>query len=82
VQLLPNPGLLPLAQPPPAGHSRAIAELGRQVAPGDSGVQDEEDSVQRRPVIEAFSTRISVPTLDYGQKRLQLGPQAVVYLKA
>jgi hypothetical protein len=43
---------------------------------------DEEDPVQRRAVIEALPARIAVSALDYGQQRLQLGQQAVVYLKA
>ena len=43
VQPLPDAGLLPVPQPPPAGHPAAEAELLRQVLPGDPGVQHEQD---------------------------------------
>jgi hypothetical protein len=82
VQLLPDASLLPLPQAPPAGHPRAVAKLGGKVAPGDPCVQDEEDPVQRCPVVQALSTGIAVSTLSYGQQWLQLGPKALVYLKA
>lgn len=52
VQALPLPGLLPLAQPPPARHARAIPELQRQVVPRDPGMQHVEDAVQRLSIIE------------------------------
>lgn len=75
VQLLPDPRLLPLAQSPPAGHPRAVAELGRQVSPGDPGVQDEEDPVQRRPVVEALAAGIAIAALDHGQQAAPAQPK-------
>jgi hypothetical protein len=45
-------------------------------------MQDEEDPVQRRSILQALSAWIAVSALNDGQERLQLGPQAVVYVKA
>lgn len=46
VDLGPNAGLRPVAQPPPAGHARAAAQFGRQVGPRHAGAQEEQDAGQ------------------------------------
>jgi hypothetical protein len=46
VQLLPYSGLMPVPQPPPAGHARAQAGLLRQELPGDAGAEHEQDARQ------------------------------------
>jgi hypothetical protein len=45
-------------------------------------MQDEEDPVQRRSILQALSAWIAVSALNDGQQWLQLSPKAVVYLKA
>ena len=57
MQLLPDAGLLPLAQPAPAGHPRAAAHLLRQVLPGDPRLQHEQDPGQHLPVLDPLSDR-------------------------
>ena len=49
VELLPDPGGLPVAKPSPAGHAAAAAHLQRQVLPRDASLEDEEDA-GRRPL--------------------------------
>src|SRR5512132_3845505 len=52
LQLLPDAGLLPVAQLPPAGHPAAAAKLtGREQPPGHPGAQDVDDPAQHRPVL-------------------------------
>jgi hypothetical protein len=55
MQPLPDPGALPLIQPAPAGHARAEAKLGRQMLPGDPGVQHKQDPLQRQPIVETLA---------------------------
>jgi hypothetical protein len=53
VQGLPHPGLLPVPQPPPAGHAAAAAQLlGREQPPGHPGPQHLDDAAQHRAVLE------------------------------
>ena len=53
MQGLPDPSLLPVAQPPPAGHAAATAQLtGREQPPGHPGTQDVDDAAQDRPVLD------------------------------
>jgi hypothetical protein len=59
MQLLPDPGPLPLVQAPPTGHARAESELARQVLPGDPSVQHEQDPLQRLPIRQPFAARIA-----------------------
>lgn len=44
MQLLPDPGLLPVAQPAPAGRTAAAVQLRRQHLPRDAGLEDEDDA--------------------------------------
>ena len=53
VQGLPDAGLLPVAKPPPAGHTAATAQLlGRQQPPGHPGAQHIDDPAEHGPVLD------------------------------
>jgi hypothetical protein len=52
LQEVPDSGLGPAAMAPPAGDPRTEAEVEGQVAPGDPGVEDEQDALQALAVIE------------------------------
>ena len=54
VQPLPNPRLLPRAQPPPRRHPTTKAELLRQMLPADPRVQHEQDPLQRKAIINGL----------------------------
>src|SRR3954447_6164591 len=55
VELLPDPGLVPVAEPPPAGHAATAAHLLGEVLPVDAGLQDEEDAGQRLAVVDRLA---------------------------
>jgi hypothetical protein len=55
VKLLPHASALPVAQPPPAGHPRAIPQLLRQPVPADAGPEHEQDPVAAGPVIQRLA---------------------------
>jgi len=77
VQLLPDPGLLPLGQPPPA-RGAGGAEQGRgQPVPADAGAHDVEDALQRSPVIRTPSTWIAEASRMCRYQRLKPRPQLV-----
>ena len=59
VQPLPHAGLLPPIQPTPTGHAGAEAERGRQMPPGDPGVENKEDPLQRLPIRQPLAARIT-----------------------
>jgi hypothetical protein len=60
VQTLPDPGALPVAQPPPAGDRAAAAELtGGQQPPGDAGAQLEDDAGQAGALVDAGSAAVA-----------------------
>ena len=63
MQLLPHTRLLPLAEAPVTGRTRAEAKLKRQVSPRDPRVQHEQDPLQRGPIIEPLPTRMAEPPL-------------------
>ena len=44
MELLPDPGGLPVAKPSPTGHAAAAAHLQRQVLHRDASLEDEEDA--------------------------------------
>lgn len=50
MQARPNAGVLPVAQPAPAGHAGPAAHLTRQHLPGDAGPQHEQDAAERGAV--------------------------------
>src|ERR671933_447800 len=63
VKGLPKARLLPVPQPPPAGHAGAAAHLLREHLPRDTGLQDEQNARECGAIIErrttAFRTRRS-----------------------
>ena len=63
VQLLPDAGRLPVAEPSPAGRAAAAAELLRQQPPGASCAQDEDDTAKGSPVGDARSTALGLGRL-------------------
>ena len=77
MQPLPDAGLLPVAQPPPAGHARAAAQLPRQLLPGDAGLEHEHDALERPPIRDA---RTAGPACTAGlggrDQRLDEGPHS------
>ena len=44
VELLPDPGVVPIAEAPPAGHAGAAAHLLREHLPRNAGLQDKENA--------------------------------------
>ncbi len=76
MQLLPDAGLLPVAQPPPAGRPAAAAELGGQHPPGAAGPQDEDDAGQRDAVRHAGSAALGLGRL-YGKEGFDRLPEVV-----
>ena len=50
VQGGPHPGLVPVAQPPPARHARAAAHLRGQQLPGCAGTQHKNNAGQHSPI--------------------------------
>src|SRR5271170_2472843 len=63
MQRVPHPGLLPVAQPPPARDPGAVAVLARKVLPRDSGMQYVQDPIECETVIDRLATRIAATTL-------------------
>src|SRR5215210_1267275 len=82
MQRLPDAGLLPGPQSPPARHPGAVAELLRQVAPGDPGMQHVQDPVECLAVIQREPARMPEASLADRDQRLDLGPQPVIDLEA
>ena len=77
VQLLPDAGLLPLAQPAPAGHPRAAAHLLRQVLPrgSPSAARTRSRSAPSGP--RSASDREPMPPRHLRDQRLKQLPQLV-----
>jgi hypothetical protein len=77
MELLPDAGLLPVAQPPPAGHAAAAAQLlGRQQPPGHAGPQHVDDPAQHRPVPDPGPATLGMGPLGR-QQRLDGRPDLV-----
>jgi hypothetical protein len=77
---LPHAGLLPLPQPPPARHARAVTKLRRQVVPRDPRVQHVQVPVQRLAIIKPPTTGMTAasrpktsprPTVDHNDRTLR-----------
>lgn len=63
MQLLPDPGLVPVPHSTPARHAGREAELLGQVFSLDAGVQHEKNPAQHLPVRDRLATRVSEPSL-------------------
>jgi hypothetical protein len=76
-QGLPHPDGLPVAQPPPAGHAAAAAQLlGRQQPPGHPSPQHIDDPAQHCPVPDSGPTALGMGRLGW-QQRLDGRPELV-----
>jgi hypothetical protein len=78
VELVPDSGFAPAAEPAPAGDPGSEPELGWQVFPVDTGVEDEQDALQALPVAE-WDRAARARTMDR-QQRLHSNPQRFVDL--
>ncbi|MEA2497560.1 MAG: hypothetical protein QOJ29_5471 [Thermoleophilaceae bacterium] len=81
MQRVPHAGGLPVTQPPPRGHARAVGVLLGQVLPRDPRVQDVQDPVEHQPVGERLAPRVAATTLTDRDQRLHLGPQLIINLE-
>jgi hypothetical protein len=52
MELRPDPGRLPVAEPAPAGHAGAAAHLLGQALSADAGAQHEDDAFEHPAVVE------------------------------
>lgn len=77
VQALPDAGLVPVAQLPPARHARPEAQLLQQDLPLNAGVEHEEDAAQHLPVGQRLPARVPEPTLLARQERLDPLPRVI-----
>src|SRR5512135_1981028 len=78
VQLLPEAGSRPVAEPAPAGHTTTAAHLAGQILPVDAGLQDEEDAGQALAVVDRLAAGEAEPArLGWGQQRSDPLPQLI-----
>src|SRR4051812_29827614 len=76
VELLPDPGLVPVAEPPPAGHAATAAHLPGEILPVDAGLQDEQDAGQRLAVVDRLAAgEAAAARLVWREQRLQPLPE-------
>jgi len=75
VQASPHPGLLPVAQPPPAGRAGPAALLSGERLPRDAALDDAREG---RPVVQAWPTTPRLRRFER-QERLDGLPQLVTY---
>ncbi|CAL9330829.1 hypothetical protein SUDANB58_00065 [Streptomyces sp. enrichment culture] len=61
VQALPDPGVVPVPKPAPAGHARAEARPGRRPLPPDARAEDGQDAAQHLAVIQRLAARVPPP---------------------
>jgi hypothetical protein len=59
MELIPDAGVGAIAQPPPAGHPRAVAQLLSEPVPADAGGQDDQDVVEAGAVVKRESAEAS-----------------------
>lgn len=77
VQLLPDPGLVPLGQPPPTGSTRGIEQGGGQPVPADTGTHYIQNALQCGPVVGPLAAGMAKPPRTRRNQRLQARPQLV-----
>jgi len=75
---VPDSGLTPAAEPPPAGDARAKPQLGWKVIPVDAGIEHEQNALQTSSVIERHRPARSWPV--DRQQRLDSDPELLVDL--
>lgn len=69
MELVPDPGLLPITKPTPAGHSTPTAHLLRQVLPRNPGPQDEQDPRQRATIGKRWAPSSARPRRNGREQR-------------
>lgn len=79
VQAFPYAPGLSVTQAPPANHAAAEAQFLGQVLPPDTGLQDEHDAIECRPVIHPRPTTFGQWNR-HRQQRLQGRPKCIVNL--
>jgi hypothetical protein len=77
MQPLPDPGALPLIETAVAGRAAAEAELERQMAPRDPGVQHEQNALQGLTIRQTLASWVAKAPLDLRQQRFDPLPQLV-----
>src|SRR5713101_7634936 len=60
---------MPDAQVMTAGLAAPAAKLGRQIVPGDSGLEDEQDARENHAIVQRFATGPAEPTLGNGRQQ-------------
>jgi hypothetical protein len=61
MQVRPDSGLGPVPQTTPTGHSGTADQPCRELGPADPGLEHEDDSGQRDPVIDRLTAWMAVP---------------------
>lgn len=74
---VPHPGLVPVPQPPPAGHARAEAALLREPLPLDPCVQEEQDPSETRAVVQRQPAGEALTPPPYREQRLDPSPPVI-----
>jgi hypothetical protein len=72
VEAVPDASLLPLAQPAPTGDTTAAAEFLRQVLPGKSSLEHEEDTSECRAIRDARTSSFGFGKFRWQQRRNHL----------
>jgi hypothetical protein len=78
VQLIPHAGVLPLAQPPPRGVPGTASQLGGQIAPATTGLEHEQDPLQRGAVVDPRSPTRTACRRGRRDPRLDQLPQPIL----
>ncbi len=76
MQCLPDAGVLPIAEPTPAGHTRATAHLLWQQLPLDARLEHKDDAGQAGAVRDTGSATLGLGWLRW-QQRGDDGPEVV-----
>ena len=76
MDFLPDAGVLPLGESPPAGHAAAAVHLGGEVFPGESGLENEKDAGEGFAVVEAGSSAFGAGRV-FGEQGFDEGPQSI-----
>src|SRR5271157_3247137 len=78
MQGLPDTGLMPITQAPPAGHAATAAQFTGQVFPADAGPEHKKDAGECLAVIDWFSSGEAEPArLRWRQQRFDTVPEFV-----
>ncbi len=76
MKLVPDAGLLPIAETPPAGHATTAAHFLREHLPRDARAQHKDDSRERSPIVHGWTATVGF-RLFGRQERLDDRPQRI-----